>query len=143
MSTRSRIAFQVSKTEFVSIYVHYDGYLSGAGKTLLEHWNTPERVKALMALGDLSILGENLGNKHDFDTHDLSSASCRAYGRDRGTSGTEAKVSVGRAEVVELAERCGSEFVYLFDGTSWSYSPVNRGKRTNFRKLTQKACQPN
>lgn len=141
MSTRGRIAFQISKNEIVSIYVHFDAYPAGVGKTLLEHWNTPERVNALMALGDLSSLGSELGDKHDFAKHDHRSSSCLAYGRDRGEQNVSSVVCKTRAELVELAKECWGEFVYVFDGTSWSYTPVNGSKRTNFRKLTQKACQ--
>ena len=141
MSTRSRIAFQFSKNNIYSIYCHYDGYPSYVGKILLEHWNTPERVNALMVLGDLSQLGSEVGDKHDFDKHDHSSTSCLAYGRDRGEQNVSSVVCKTRAELVELAKGCCGEFVYLFDGTSWFYSPVSDNKRTYFRKLTQKACQ--
>ena len=141
MSTRSRIARLNNDGSITSIYCHYDGYVAGVGKALLEHWNTPERVNALLALGDLSQLGSELGDKHDFDKHDHRSSSCLAYGRDRGEQNVSSVVCKTRAGLVELADGCGAEFVYLFDGTSWSYTPVSRSKRTNFRKLTQKACQ--
>ena len=138
MSTRSRIAFQVSKNEFVSIYCHFDGYPAGVGKTLLEHWNTPERVNALMALGDLSALGSELGDKHDFDKHDHSSTSCLAYGRDRGEKDVDAVHSVNHAALMDLVKNSWEEYVYLFDG-EWSYLRVRDDGK--FQPLTQEVCE--
>ena len=41
-----------------SIYCHFDGYIAGVGKTLLNHYTDPEKVNDLMRLGDLSSLGK-------------------------------------------------------------------------------------
>jgi len=59
MSTRSRIAIK-TETGYRSIYCHWDGYPTGVGKTLMDYWNTPERIHALMDLGDLSQLGDSI-----------------------------------------------------------------------------------
>jgi hypothetical protein len=61
MSTRSSIAvLQERDGSVISIYCHWDGYLSGVGETLLNHYNTYERANELVALGALSSLYENL-----------------------------------------------------------------------------------
>lgn len=57
MSTRSRIAMIYEDDTVKSIYCHFDGYPSGVGKTLTNHYINPEKVKALMELGDISSLG--------------------------------------------------------------------------------------
>ncbi len=61
MSTRSRIAvLQENDGSVKSVYCHWDGYVSGVGETLLNQYNTYERANAIVALGGLSSLHENL-----------------------------------------------------------------------------------
>ena len=42
MSTNSVVAYLRSDGSIVSSYVHYDGYETGVGMTLLEHYNSDE-----------------------------------------------------------------------------------------------------
>ena len=60
MSTRGLIAIEAADRSCRSIYVHFDMYPSGAGVCLAKHYKTPERVERLLALGDLSSLGDRL-----------------------------------------------------------------------------------
>ena len=39
MSTNALVAFSRSDGSIVSSYVHYDGYVTGVGETLLEYYN--------------------------------------------------------------------------------------------------------
>ena len=142
MSTRSRIALQNNDGTFTSIYCHFDGYPSNNGKILLEHYTDESKVRALMDLGNLSILGTELGDKHDFDTHlDQNNTGCLAYGRDRGEKNTKAVTSKTHADLTTLARNCGGEFLYLFANGAWSFKPLPYAARSTFRPLTQKACQ--
>jgi len=70
MSTRSRIAIENQDGTVDSIYCHFDGYLSGVGKTLFNHYDK-EKLEKLIELGDISSLGE-------------STINTVAYCRDRG-----------------------------------------------------------
>ena len=45
------------------IYCHSDGYLEHVGRTLIDHYTDPIKIKCLMELGDLSSLGKNIGKK--------------------------------------------------------------------------------
>ena len=58
MSTRSIIAKQIGEDQYLTIFCHYNGYPDDNGARLVKHYNTPERVDALLALGDLEILRE-------------------------------------------------------------------------------------
>jgi hypothetical protein len=58
MATRSRIAIENQDGTVTSIYCHFDGYLSGVGKKLFEHYDR-EKTEKLMELGDISVLGES------------------------------------------------------------------------------------
>ena len=67
MSTRSRIAIK-TETGYRSIYCHWDGYPTGVGKTLMDWWDTPEKIHNLMDLGDLSQLGDSIPADPVWDT---------------------------------------------------------------------------
>lgn len=116
MATRSYIGFRNSNDTVDYIYCHYDGYPSNNGKILAEYYNDPTKVNQLLKLGDLSILGTVLGEKHDFDSReDKYSNWCLAYGRDRGESNTQVKTR----PFSELINDDGVDYVYVFDGDYW------------------------
>lgn len=88
MATRSLIGKLNPDNTVSYIYCHWDGYPEHNGVILQEHYNTPFKVDQLLALGDLSVLGEEIGEKQDFDNYSTRNNSwCLAYGRDRGESG--------------------------------------------------------
>ena len=133
MGTRSSIAI---KTEdgIKAIYCHWDGYVEHNGRILKEHYDTPSKVKELIALGDLSSLGTEIGQVHSFDAKygpepELSGLTdnwCMAYGRDRGESGTESQTFATIDEWVEAEAERWCEYFYLFDGQDWI---VSNGKK--------------
>lgn len=84
MSTRSNIGIENSDDTITAIYCHFDGYVKGVGKTLYEHYNTIDKVNELIALGDISSLGERINpiGKHSFDNREKGTTV--AYHRDRG-----------------------------------------------------------
>lgn len=122
MSTRSRIGILNPNGTVTSIYCHSDGYLSGVEACLLDFYKTEEKVRALTDLGDISSLGNEIGEKHDFQgsTHD---DWCRAYGRDRGEKNTELRVDDNVQELVKHSE----EFTYVFNPVlcQWFYTNGN------------------
>ena len=61
MSTRSRIGIQLADESILSIYSHFDGYPEFNGVKLVENFNTREKVKELIDLGDISCLWTNAG----------------------------------------------------------------------------------
>jgi hypothetical protein len=121
MGTRSTIAIQNEDGTVTGIYCHWDGYLSHNGDILQKFYTTEEKVRALIALGDLSSLGEQIGSKHDFNN--APDDECNAYGRDRGETGCEPATEHNwrqyRAEY-------GQEYDYLFTpGAGWQVSTYN------------------
>lgn len=117
MATRSTIARRVGDT-IQSIYCHWDGYPAGVGATLAENYTTAEKIDALMALGDLSVLGPEIGSKKDFEISVLND-ECLAYGRDRGEQGVEAKLHETYIDYINYRAGQGCEFAYLWNGTNW------------------------
>ena len=101
MATRSTIALEYADGTVHQIYCHWDGYLEGVGKTLLEHYMDPFKVRELMDLGYISSLGEVIGEQHPFSHYDVGMSldeheekygnMTTAYGRDRGESGVASR----------------------------------------------------
>ena len=69
MSTNSLVAYLKEDGTIVSTYVHYDGYVTGVGLTLLEHYNTDERAFAVSTAGYCSSLSESLEKSLEKSTH--------------------------------------------------------------------------
>lgn len=130
MSTRSLIGIK-NDDRVKYIYCHNDGYLEGVGKTLTTYYKDKETVEKLLALGDISALGDKPEDLGESAWDALSPAhyadGCRTY-ISRGEDDTEAKEcllsdyeSVGTARSVD--------FLYLFDPhtSKWSYNDFTSG----------------
>jgi len=113
MSTHSRIGILRADGSVISIYCHSDGYPEYTGKILYKHYTDEVKIQELMDLGDLSVLGPEIGVKHDFMKYDQS--MCRAYGRDRGEENTDALVHPTLNDFLDNAE----DFNYVWDAGRW------------------------
>ena len=88
----------------VGIYCQFDGYPSGVGKRLRENYSSDLSLHALLALGDISSLGD-------------TTESTTAYHRDRGEDYRPARVYKTAYEA--LSEE-GAFYAYVFeDDGSW------------------------
>ena len=134
MATRSTIAILRDNGEVAKVYCHWDGYLEHNGELLVKHYDTADKVEALIAGGDISSLGSQIGEKHPFDTYDKSKLSAedlalaeRAeaegwtmyYGRDRGETGVEPKVYASLSLYEKNAQM--EEYNYCFIYGEWYY----------------------
>lgn len=108
MATRSFIRMELPTGEKRSIYCHYDGYPSHNGAILAKYYNTTEKVKELLALGDLSVLGPKPNPNPEF-AHSFGGPKqkdvCVAYHRDRDE---ELRFSEGK-----------DAYNYLWNGRGW------------------------
>jgi hypothetical protein len=117
MSTRSLIAVQRGE-EFDSIYCHNDGYPSGVGRKLFNYYQDLAKIDQLIALGDISSLGAEIGTKHDFNRPPDDVVN--AYGRDRGEKDIEARHAKSLKELFQHADGSDCEYVYLFKDGAWN-----------------------
>lgn len=118
MATRSNIGILNENGTVDYIYCHFDGYIKHNGQILSEHYNSEAAVRDLIALGDLSILGPEIGEQQDFnDIKSHKDEWCLAYGRDRGESNTEART----CSYVDYTKEYFEEYIYLFTpGKGWT-----------------------
>lgn len=113
MGTRSRIGIKNADETITSIYCHWDGYPDHNGQILMEHYTNEGKIQKLMALGDLSTLGKEIGEPHDFNNR--VDGWCTAYGRDRGEEDVSSKKHEDMAAFLAWEE----EYNYLFQNGQW------------------------
>ena len=162
MGTRSMIAIQNPYNKTVrAVYCHWDGYLEHNGAILQKHYSNSPKVNNLIALGDISSLRPEIGEKHNFSRLDstLPEAEYEAlygnmttyYGRDRGETGTEFKVFPTLKAAEDYFEGSWCEYLYVFKYSAkddyqsgeWHYKKIGgRWKKLApaIRKLDPKEC---
>ena len=141
MSTRCLIGILNSDDTITHIYCHHDGYPELVGAVLKQHYTEPEKLKALMALGDISTLGidpvdfgwngglpEKTGNYY---------SQCIAY-KSRGEN-TPARNSINKVQYCNDASSCFAEYAYLGeqvgDKIIWKVRPIYRCGEVKFEEF--------
>lgn len=144
MSTNAAIIIK-ENNKYRGIYCHSDGYTSYTGKILLEHYTDENKVRELINLGDISILGERvnpitqyqnespsiitarlLGEKidpietvttHSFDFDKREAGTTVAYHRDRGEELNKPATS---KNLKTLIKQLDLEYNYVFENGKWT-----------------------
>ncbi len=120
MATRSNIAYKTIDGKIKSVYCHWNGYPEHNGEMLLRHYNTQEKVEALIALGSISALRPEIGQQHPFDRDysnpelPLTDNWTLAYHRDRGEELCIAEYDDVPSWIADM-----EEYAYLWDGKDW------------------------
>jgi hypothetical protein len=138
MSTRSRIGIELSNGSVLSVYHHWDGYPQWLGKTLVEHFNTPESVSELIDGGDMSTCWTN--NRWDSEVlrrtivnSDGSTRSEIVYDSDNQMIYTNVKSEFGPQYYSERGEDCPPRLDdtvgdYLQNGEEYAYLYTSDGE---------------
>lgn len=115
MATRSNIAMKTKEGKIVSVYCHWDGYVANNGKILLENYTNIEKIEALVALGSISSLGEQIGEAQDFDDRSTQKDEWTLfYSRDRGE-----QLSIQEYADIPSWIDDMEEYAYLWNGEDW------------------------
>lgn len=124
MTTHAIIARRNDGGHFHAIYLHRDGHPEGAGATLAEHYTDQGKIDALIDLGNISSLGRDIGEKHDFYAPADENVTT-AYGRDRGETGVDA-ADYPTYRRLRAAARCaGAEWLYVWNGSIWRFAAID------------------
>ena len=144
MGTRSRIGYELPDHSVVSVYCHWDGYVEGNGRILVEHYQDREAVKELIDGGSMSSLrttktweSEIMKDRNDYvldENGQIQYTHSREpqplYHTERGE-----ELSVQHTSFDDFcSDMCGEEFVYLYDlngnwkawEIGWSKEPTKR-----------------
>ena len=115
MATRSNIAMKTKEGKIVSVYCHWDGYVANNGRILLENYANIDKIEALVALGSISSLGEQIGEQQDFMDRDTQKDEWTLfYTRDRGE-----ELSIQEYDDIPSWIADMEEYAYLWNGTEW------------------------
>ena len=142
MGTRSRIAVMHGEV-CKSVYCHWDGYLDFNGRILQEHYDS-SKANQLVALGDLSSLRADIGEKHAFSKFEPATGIehrehneewCTFYGRDRGEKDTEWKVAHTFEEFYDQVENACGEWYYVMQDGVWYCGNTYSSDARFYKKL--------
>lgn len=115
MSTRGSIGALEPNGSIRYIFCRYDAYPWGVGKMLLRFYATPERVKALLDLGDVCSLHPRLSHDEpgECPTCGHTSEVSTFFGRDYEDKKATAK------HTTNIADLFKHDFAYLFRDEQW------------------------
>lgn len=121
MATRCFIGMRNPDGTTTSIYCHHDGYPEHVGNILVHHYTNPDKIRELLALGAISILGPRIGEAHAWSDNDAwhKRGWCHAYIRDRGDHGFPGRTHPGgkhpNADLDPTYEFVDGEWLYWCD----------------------------
>jgi len=107
-----------TNTGYSGIYCHFDGYKSGVGAMLKSNYNTPQKIKQLIALGAILSLGKEIGKKQDFQ-NPTNKDWTKAYHRD-GNEKLRKLRAKKLSEVYIIARNNWSDYIYIFENARWN-----------------------
>jgi hypothetical protein len=127
-----------------AVYCHWDGYLEHNGSILNKHYSNSPKVNNLIALGDLSSLRPEIGDKHLFSSLELPKDEreayektvenmCTFYTRDRGEDAPY-KFFPTIKEALGFYDGSWCEYFYLFkydadmETGKWFYRTRENGR---------------
>ena len=119
MGTRSAIGYKTAEGKIRAKYSHYDGYVAGVGKTLVEHYQQARKIAQMVELGDQSFLAEEIFPKGEHSFSKPEEGVTVFYGRDRGEVGVDAEEFDTVQEFVEYYTGSGCEYFYLHTSAGW------------------------
>lgn len=109
MATRSFIAkYDYILDEYTAIYCHWDGYPSGVGATLRDHYNSTGQVDTLLTYGDISALRE-----------DTNATKAESYQVVQGDKDAVAVTFKTFAYMVEHYRGIWCEYGYVWNNGLW------------------------
>ena len=146
MGTRSMIAIQNPYSKDVrAVYCHWDGYLEHNGSILQKHYSASPKVNNLIALGGLSSLRPEIGEKHLFSSLEITDKAereayektvedmCTFYTRDRGEDAPYKRFNSAK-EATAYYDGSWCEYFYLFkydpdlESGKWFYRTREDGR---------------
>lgn len=128
--------------KFMCIYHHWDGYVTGVGRTLIEHYKDYETILNLLAMGDMSTINETITSYQGWRNEDTPP---QFFGDKKKVSrwSTTKEKWVTRTE--KMTDKNGNldskkaiceEYAYLFDGEKWWVSYYKWNEKTQKSRST-------
>lgn len=120
MGTHAMIGIWNSDTnEVIASYVHYDGYVEGTGRTLVENYNDSILAQQVALGGYLSALYPNYEQSRKESVH-----------KDPAT-----KYSSVEEYMNDGYDYAAAHYLYLWDGNAWFFAKRNGNEKTKFEEV--------
>ena len=120
MSNTALICTLEDNGNYIGIPVHFDGYIEGVGKCLIDHWKTDADVQKLFNEFDnreIRALGEN------FESTEFYPISKNKYA---AKYLKDMLKRLGNMSIDQLKNEAGNfDFVYVWDGVDWFWFDVD------------------
>ena len=134
MGTRAAIGYKTPEGKVVAKYSHYDNYIAGTGKTLIENYQEARKIAQMVGLGDQSYMSAEIfpmpGSGHSFETPEEGVTIF--YGRDRGEEDVGAQEFDTVGEMVDYYDGAGCEYFYLYVNGEWIVNDHNAKDENGF-----------
>ena len=118
MATRCRIGLMLEDGTVKHSYCHYDGYPEGVGETLVQHYNTEDKVKELVSFGDMSYLASVVHPEGEHNFEKPEQGVTVFYNRDRGETDVDSVVTT-MDEYLSVQYSSCIDYLYVFIGSNW------------------------
>lgn len=145
MSTPSTIGIKNDNGTITVIYCNYDGYLDGVGLTLYKHYSDADKMRTLLALGDVFSLGDE---PIDAITPIMQATGCKYTGELSTKLGDDVYNDLmnhySRAihdgynheartydNMDALMQAIGTPYAYIFDNVKWLFYDSETGRWMN------------
>ena len=121
MATRCFIGKSFPDGTIHGIYCHYDGYPEYTGLRLEAHYTDPTKIDALLALGSISQLNDEIGEAHDFNDAAAHPNWTKAYHRDRGEDLSPNHMYFDVGDMKDnVGSDLGAEYAYVWNTGRWN-----------------------
>lgn len=128
MATRCRIGLMLEDGTVKHSYCHYDGYPEGVGETLVQHYNTEDKVKELVSFGDMSYLASEIHPEGEHNFEKPEQGVTVFYNRDRGETDVDSVVTT-MDEYLSVQYSSCIDYLYVFIGSNWwVYNNLKKNK---------------
>lgn len=142
MSTRSTISILKNDGTVEQVYAHWDGYISNNGALLLMYYQDPQKVKELIALGNISSLNKEIYPKkdvrHGLDRENREPGVTTFYGRDGDEEEQHPSYFANRVDFLSHAELQDYNYVFKEKTKKW-YLIDSKNKFKALAPLVEKA----
>lgn len=147
MATRAYIIRRNTDGSLDYIYNHYDGYPLGVGVMLRDHYQDPNTVDQLIALGDISYLGKtpvdpgNLWDDPAKTSTDNNDTYTKSYAS-RGDIHHAIHVDTDEAQTFIEDEHPMIEYIYVYDVNAkqwhvYDYTAYDWNQKKDLDKLIE------
>ena len=128
--------------KFMRIYHHWDGYVTGVGKTLIEHYKDYDTILNLLAMGDMSSINGTITSYQGWRNENTppqflgDKEKVRRWSKTKKELVTRTEKTTDKDGNLDSKKAICEEYAYLFDGEKWWVSYYEWNDKTQKSRCT-------